>query len=172
MKTYIVQIATAIFAIFSLAFPTTCLAEDQNKPDSLISTLEVLLRAQNKSDLVSALSVTRGEAAKSVAPSFANTSLTGLKYDLERLKSKKTKEIDGYSIMTVSVTAIRGGKSKTRDMKVVGIKLDGKWVITQIDDDGRKLAKKDYENMEAVSIGDAKKEYEKSRESFKKLYNR
>jgi len=135
---------------------------------SPVSAIKTLLEAQNSTDLKKALSVTRGQAAKGVAPSFANTARMGIKFDTKKLVPKKSKENGEFTMVTVAVSAGKDGQNRSKDMLVVATQVEGKWVITFMDDDLSEPEKEDYESKEVVTLETAEKAFQEWKERFSK----
>jgi len=57
-------------------------------------------------------------------------------------------------------------------MIAVGTKIDGKWVITYLDDDSSEPKKEDYENIDALALADAEKDFKMWKSRFSKLPKR
>ena len=165
---------TILLITCSVCLPCVSIAEELVKPDSdsPISALRTLLEAQNVSDLEKALVVTRGEAAKTVAPSFANTSRMGIQFDTKNIVSKDSKTIGEFTILTAQVSAKKGDKARSKDMIVAGTKIEGKWVITYLDDDPSEPKKEDYENIDVLPLADAEKDFKMWESRFSKLPKR
>jgi len=170
MKTIQRNYIAIILILLTICLPDGIWGKEPPQADSgsPVSALAMLLEAQNSTDLEKALSVARGEAAKAIAPSFANTARMGIKFDTKKLIAKESKENGNFTMLTVGVTAGRREQSRSRDMLVVATQIEGKWLITYMDDDLTEPKKEDYENTDVVSLETAEKSFEEWKERLSK----
>lgn len=161
-----------IYSISVLLLSLICLqvrGEVDGALPSPISAFKTLLDAQNKTDLKLALTVARGEAAKTIAPSFAGSSGLALQFDTTNLVVKESKVDGDFRILTVEVSAQKGGKSRAKEMQVVAFSSGGAWLITFVDDELSPLDRKKYESLEAVPLETVEKEFEVWKSRFAEI---